>query len=115
MALQNKRVMYGILFRAAAETLQELSADPKHLGARVGILMVLHTWGQNLMHHPHVHSVVTGGWSLGGQLTLDPMPTNRGQAKAVLRGCENPLARVSRQVHLAVVSLSAQNRPPMGA
>ncbi len=61
LALQNKRVMYGILFRAAAETIQQLALDPKHLGARVGILMVLHTWGQNLMHHPHVHSVVTGG------------------------------------------------------
>jgi hypothetical protein len=61
LALQNKRVLYGILFRAAAQTLQELAHDPKHLGANVGILMVLHTWGQNLMHHPHVHSVVTGG------------------------------------------------------
>jgi hypothetical protein len=61
LALQNKRVMYGILFRAAAQTLQELARDPKHLGADIGILMVLHTWGQNLMHHPHVHSVVTGG------------------------------------------------------
>jgi len=61
LALQNKRVVYGILFRAAAETLQEVTANPKHLGAEVGILAVLHTWGQNLMHHPHVHCVVTGG------------------------------------------------------
>ncbi len=60
-ALQNKRVVYGILFRAAAETLQEVAADPKHLGAEIGFLAVLHTWGQNLMHHPHVHCVVTGG------------------------------------------------------
>jgi hypothetical protein len=61
LALQNKRVMYAILFRAATQTLQELARDPKHLGANIGILMVLHSWGQNLMHHPHVHSVVTGG------------------------------------------------------
>ncbi len=61
LALQNQRVVYGILFQAAAETLLEIAADPEHLGARVGCLMVLHTWGQNLMHHPHVHSVVTGG------------------------------------------------------
>ena len=61
LALQNKRVVYGLLFRAAAQTLLEIAADPKHLGARVGCLMVLHTWGQNLMHHPHVHAVVTGG------------------------------------------------------
>lgn len=61
LALQNKRVIYAILFRAAAQTLLELARDPKHLGANIGILMVLHTWGQNLMDHPHVHSVVTGG------------------------------------------------------
>jgi predicted Zn-ribbon and HTH transcriptional regulator len=61
LALQNKRVVYGILFRAAAETLQKLAANPKHLGAEIGLLAVLHTWGQNLMHHPHLHCVVTGG------------------------------------------------------
>lgn len=61
LALQNKGVVYGILFRAAAETLQEVAANPKHLGAEIGFLAVLHTWGQNLMHHPHVHCVVTGG------------------------------------------------------
>jgi hypothetical protein len=61
LALQNKRVVYGILFQAAAETLKEVAANPKHLGAEIGILAVLHTWGQNLMHHPHIHCVVTGG------------------------------------------------------
>ena len=61
LALQNKRVVYAALFRAAAQTLLELARDPKHLGAHIGVLMVLHTWGQSLMHHPHVHSVVTGG------------------------------------------------------
>jgi hypothetical protein len=61
LALQNQRVIYGLLFQAAARTLLEIAADPRHLGARVGCLMVLHTWGQNLMHHPHVHAIVTGG------------------------------------------------------
>jgi len=61
LALQNKRVIYGLLFRVAAQTLLEVGADPKHLGAKIGCLMVLHTWGQNLMHHPHVHAIVTGG------------------------------------------------------
>ena len=61
LALQNKRVVYSILFRAAAETLQDVAANPNHLGAKIGILAVLHTWSQNLMHHPHVHCVVTGG------------------------------------------------------
>jgi hypothetical protein len=61
LALQNPRVVYGILFRAAWETVRAVAADPKHLGARIGMLAVLHTWGQNLMHHPHVHCVVPGG------------------------------------------------------
>jgi hypothetical protein len=61
IALQNPRAVYGILFRAAAETLQEVAADPQHLGAEIGFLAILHTWGQNLEHHPHLHCVVPGG------------------------------------------------------
>src|SRR6478672_6354239 len=61
IAYQNKRELYGILFRAAAETLLTIAADPKHLGAKIGFFAVLHTWGQNLLHHPHLHCVVTGG------------------------------------------------------
>jgi len=61
IALQNKKTVYGVLFRAAAETLLTIAADPKHLGAEIGLLAVLHTWGQNLHHHPHVHCVVPGG------------------------------------------------------
>jgi hypothetical protein len=57
----NPRCVYGLLMRAAAKTLLEVAADPKHLGAEVGILAVLHTWGQSLTLHPHVHCVVTGG------------------------------------------------------
>jgi hypothetical protein len=56
-----QRLVYGILFRAAAETLLQIAADPKHLGAGIGFLTVLHTWGQNLYHHPHLHCVVPGG------------------------------------------------------
>jgi Putative transposase/Transposase zinc-binding domain len=61
IALQNKRAVYGILFRATAETLQTIAADPKHLGAQIGFFAVLHTWGQNLLHHPHLHCVIPGG------------------------------------------------------
>lgn len=61
LALYNKRVLYGILFHAAARALRRMAADPKHLGARIGFLAVLHSWGQNLQHHPHVHCVVPGG------------------------------------------------------
>src|SRR4051795_5910974 len=61
VALANPRVVYGLLMRAAAKTLLEVAANPNRLGAEVGVLAVLHTWGQNLALHPHVHRVVTGG------------------------------------------------------
>ena len=61
LALQNQRLVYGLLFRAASETLLQIAADPKHLGAEIGVLAVLHTWGQNLSHHPHLHCVIPGG------------------------------------------------------
>jgi hypothetical protein len=61
LALQNKALVYGLLFRAAAETLLQIAADPEHLGAKIGFLAVLHTWGQTLLHHPHLHCVVPGG------------------------------------------------------
>jgi hypothetical protein len=61
VALQNPRLVYGMLFRAASQTLLEVAANPKHLGAKIGFLAVLHTWGQNLHHHPHLHCVVPGG------------------------------------------------------
>jgi hypothetical protein len=61
IAYQNKAVIYGLLFKASAETLITIAADPKHLGARVGVLSVLHTWGSALTHHPHLHMIVPGG------------------------------------------------------
>jgi hypothetical protein len=61
IAFYNPEVVYGILFRAAAETLLTIARDPRHLGAEIGFFAVLHTWGQNLLHHPHVHCVVPGG------------------------------------------------------
>ena len=61
IAFQNKATVYAILFRAAAQTLCTIAADPRHLGAEIGVVAVLHTWGQNLHHHPHIHCVVPGG------------------------------------------------------
>jgi hypothetical protein len=61
LALANPTLLYDLLMRSAAATLREVAANPKHLGACLGVLMVLHSWGQNLHHHPHVHCVVTGG------------------------------------------------------
>jgi hypothetical protein len=61
IAYQNKAVIYDLLFKAAAETVLTIAADPKHLGARIGITAVLHTWGSALTHHPHLHMIVPGG------------------------------------------------------
>lgn len=61
LALQNKRELYGLLLRASSLTLQQVAADPRHLGAEIGFVSVLHTWNQVLLHHPHVHCLVPGG------------------------------------------------------
>jgi hypothetical protein len=61
LAYRNKKLLYDMLFHASAQTLRTIAADPKHLGAEIGFLTILHTWGQNLLHHPHVHCVVPGG------------------------------------------------------
>jgi hypothetical protein len=67
LALQNPRVVYSLLFQAVAETLQTIARDPRHLGAEIGFLGVLHTWGQTLHHHPHIHCLVpAGGLALDG-------------------------------------------------
>lgn len=68
LVLTNARVLYPILFRSASETLVSLARDPRHLGGEIGLIAVLHTWGQNLMDHPHVHTIVPGGGlSVDGQ------------------------------------------------
>lgn len=73
LALQNKKVLYDLLFRASAESLLEVAQDPQHLGAEIGFLGVLHTWGQNLQAHPHVHCVIpAGGLSLDHQMWIHP-------------------------------------------
>ena len=75
IAYQNKAVIYDLLFKAAAETVLTIAADPKHLGARVGITAVLHTWGSALTHHPHVHMIVPGGGiSLDGRRWVSCRP-----------------------------------------
>ena len=75
IAFQNKAVVYGALFKAASETLLTIAADPKHLGARIGLTAVLHTWGSALTHHPHVHCIVPGGGlALDGQSWVSCRP-----------------------------------------
>lgn len=72
VAFQNKRVVYDALFKAVSETLMTIGADPKHLGAKLGATLVLHTWGSAMTHHPHIHGVVPGGGlSPDGQRWVD--------------------------------------------
>ena len=75
IAAQNKAVVYDLLFRAASQTMLTIAADPRHLGARIGITAVLHTWGSALTHHPHIHMIVPGGGiSLDGQRWVSSRP-----------------------------------------
>ena len=75
IAYQNKAVIYDLLFKASAETTLTIAADPKHLGARIGFMSVLHTWGSALTHHPHVHMIVPGGGlSLDGSMWIACRP-----------------------------------------
>jgi hypothetical protein len=75
IAWQNKAVVYDLLFRAASETMMTIAADPRHLGARIGITAVLHTWGSAMTHHPHIHMIVPGGGiSLDGRRWVSSRP-----------------------------------------
>src|ERR1700690_1890283 len=75
IAYQNKAVVYDLLFKASVETVLTIAADPKHLGVRIGITAVLHTWGSTMIHHPHIHMIVPGGGiSLDGQRWISSRP-----------------------------------------
>ena len=74
IAFHNKAVVYAILFDAVAATLKTIAADPRHLGGEIGFLAILHTWGQALTHHPHIHCLVPGGALADGQRWLDCRP-----------------------------------------
>ena len=75
IAYQNKAVIYDLLFKASSETMLTIAADPKHLGARIGFLSVLHSWGSPMTHHPHVHMIVPGGGiSLDGSRWITKRP-----------------------------------------
>jgi len=110
-AYYNKSVVYAILFKAAAETLCTIAADPRHLGARIGATLVLHTWGSAMTHHPHVHGIVPGGGlSLDGERWVQVSPHairqplfvrhQNAQGELVIRqvhGVEAPVDRPSRK------------------
>lgn len=78
LCLKNKKAMYGLLFKAASQTIVELSKDTRHLGADVGLITVLHTWGQNMMEHPHLHCIMpAGGLSFDKQHWVHPQKKNK--------------------------------------
>jgi Putative transposase/Transposase zinc-binding domain len=119
LSLQNKRQMYSLLFRATAETLQTIAADPKHLGAQIGFFCILHTWGQTLTAHPHLHCVVPGGGiSLDGRQWIACRPgfflpvkvLSRRFRKLYLRYLEQAFAAGKLQFHGDLEQLAdAQN------
>ncbi|SDA95606.1 Putative transposase [Sinorhizobium sp. NFACC03] len=84
IAFQNKALIYDLLFKAASETMLTVAADRKHLGARIGITAVLHTWGSAMTHHPHVHMIVPGGG-----ITPDRSRWIRGD-HCCRQGCDEP-------------------------
>ena len=115
LALQNPRILYGLLFQAASQTLLEVAADSRHLGAEIGFLAVLHTWGQNLMHHPHLHCVVPGGgispsgrqWIRGRKDFFLPVRVlSRVFRGKFIAGLKRALARGKLQFHGALVELA---------
>ena len=93
IAFQNKAAVYAILFKAAAEAMTTLAANPRRLGAEIGVVAVLHTWGQTLTHHPHVHCVVPGGG-----LSLDGTRWVAGRPNFFL--AVKPLSRLFRRLFL---------------
>jgi hypothetical protein len=118
LALQNPRLLYGLLFQAASQTLLEVAADPRHLGAEIGFLAVLHTWGQNLMHHPHLHCVVPGGgispsgrqWVRGRKdFCLPVRVLSRVFRGKFIAGLKRALARGKLQFHGALAELADPN------
>jgi len=102
LALHNKRVGYGILFHAAARALRRIAVDPSHLGAKVGFLAVLHSWGQNLQHHPHVHCIVPGGGlSLDGRRWVSCRPNFFLPVRALSRLFRGVFLHCLQQAHAA--------------
>jgi predicted Zn-ribbon and HTH transcriptional regulator len=102
LSLQNKREMYDLLFRATAETLQTIAADPKHLGAHIGFFCILHTWGQTLTAHPHLHCVVPGGGiSLDGSRWVACRPGFFLPVKVLSRRFRNVYLRYLEQAYAA--------------
>ena len=120
IAWQNKAVVYDLLFRAASETMMTIAADPKHLGARIGITAVLHTWGSAMTHHPHVHMIVPGGGiSPDGTrwITVAPglPPAGAGAGRALPPPVPHPADRAARGRQAGLLRRPGRARRPARA
>ena len=120
IAFQNKAAVYDLLFRAASETMLTIAADPRHLGARIGITAVLHTWGSALTHHPHVHMIVPGGGiSLDGKRWVSSRPAFllpvRVSGQAVPPPVPDPAARTARRRPARLLRQPCRTSPSDGA
>jgi hypothetical protein len=112
VAWQNKAIVYDLLFRAASEAMMTIAADPRHLGARIGITAVLHTWGSAMTHHPHVHMIVPGGgiardgsrWIASRPAFLLPVRVLGTLFRRLFPGPGAVLAYLSRYTHRVAIS-----------
>ena len=108
IAYYNKAVIYDLLFAVAAETLRTIAADPKHLGAQVGVTLVLHTWGSALTHHPHVHGIVPGGGLAADGERWVALPAGLLPAGArAVAVVPPPLPRRTRRTHTTAAGCSS--------
>jgi hypothetical protein len=106
LALDNPRVFYSLLFTASARTLLEVASDPKHLGADIGVISILHTWGQNLLLHPHIHCAIpAGGLSPDQKRWVPPKYPFFLPVKVLSRVFERSLWRGGRSAWLKVVAI----------
>ena len=116
IAWQNKAVVYDLLFRSASETMMTIAADPKHLGARIGITAVLHTWGSAMTHHPHVHMIVPGGGvSLDGRRWISSRPAFLLPVRVLARSsaaCFSPVDRAARSRQACFLRRSGRSGRP---
>lgn len=107
IALRNQKEVYSIFFRAASETITELAQDKKYLGAQIGTTIILHTWGQNLMFHPHVHCIVTGGGlSSDGRCWVNSRKNSSSRSKSWLKSSEVNSLRTSKKLFAQITSFS---------
>ena len=107
IAYQNKRVIYGLLMKASAETMLTIARDPKHLGAKIGVISVLHTWGSAMTHHPHVHMIVPGG---GLSLARGEEGARRDQSRSHDHSPETAPRRSARSVRIGPNSTKRDTR-----